>query len=300
MGYSEREEREEEELFIPHFNNSSSGTFQSHGDNIISHQNFRNQHHLHCSKPEPGLIVLAYDEHGYGNYFIEMKGGLAKVQQLIQDKYSYNIILGCSNGLTLVDRQIEVGGCRDMWVINPATKQYLYRVQCVILTLDGSNPKWRVIEAPAISNCRFGKAPISINGYMYWSSRYQSDLVISMDLIEEKFSEIHTNPTPCSIGNLVEIEGHLSNIVIQSNHGLLDIWILEDVHAHGRQWVKQQTIICHSLEEQCHRTQIVSLRNEEITISDYSNKMLFVFDVKLKKLKMMTKIKIDQWYHRIL
>ncbi|KAJ4966180.1 hypothetical protein NE237_018029 [Protea cynaroides] len=216
----------------------------------------------------------------------------------MQDKYYCNKILGCSNGLTLVDRK-TYGGWRDIWVLNHVTKQCLQlphhhssspycgfafgygRVQCLILTLDGSNPTWRVIEATACSNCIFDKAPISINGYMYWCFYYPTDLVISMDLIEEKFSEIRL---PCSIGNSVEIEGHLSNIVIRPEYGLLDIWILKDVHAHGRQWVKQHTIFCHSLDGRCHPTQIVSLRNEEITIFDYSNKML---------LRMMNKIKIS-------
>ncbi|KAJ4967138.1 hypothetical protein NE237_018987 [Protea cynaroides] len=332
------EEEEEEGLFIPYFNEdiisnillkfpAESLEFKfryvcKSWNSIISDKNFRNQH-LHCSKPEPGLIIQAYDEYGYGTYFMS---GTTRMQQLIKHNYSSKI-LGCSNGLVLVEW--ETNGCRDLRVLNPITKQYLQlphpqasssslsrghyqfgfafvssigkfkviclviclgRVQCGILTLDCSNPKWRVIEGPAaISNSMCHKPPISINGYMYWYLYYPTDAVISMDLIEEKFSEIHL---PCSIGNLVEIKGHLSNIVIQPNHGLLDIWILKDVH--GGQWVKQHSIICHSLEEGClYTSETVSLRNEEIAIFDYCNKMLYVFDVKLKKLKLMTKIKIS-------
>ncbi|KAJ4966903.1 hypothetical protein NE237_018752 [Protea cynaroides] len=324
----EEEEEEEEELFIPHLNQDiisnillkfpiESLEFKfryvcKSWNSIISDKKFRNQH-LHYSKPEPGLIIQTYDEYGYGTYFMS---GTTKVQQLIKQNYSSKI-LGCSNGLALVEWQTN--GCRDLQVLNPITKQYLQlphhqlsgahyqfgfafvssiskfkviclgKAQCGILTLDCLNPKWRMIEGPAaISNSIGQKPPILINGYMYWYLYYPTDVVSSMDLIEEKFSEIRL---PCSIGNLVEIEGHLSNIVIQPNHGLLVIWLLKDVH--GGQWVKQHTIICHSLEEGCLYTETVSLRNEEIAIFDYCNKMLYVFDVKLEKLKMMNKIKIS-------
>ncbi|KAJ4966398.1 hypothetical protein NE237_018247 [Protea cynaroides] len=300
-------------------------------DSIISNKNFRNQH-LHYSKSEPGLIIQVHDEYGYGTYFIDMKERITKVQQLIKHNY-FSKSLGFSNGLALVEWETDgcrdlrvLNPITKLYLQLPhhqACSSSLSRahygfgfafvssiskfkviclvvcldhkcqgygkVQCAVLTLDSSNPKWRVIEGPpAMTNCICQNPPISVNGYMYWHLYYPTNLVISMDLIEEKFSEVGL---PCSIGNLVEIEGHLSNIVIQPNHGLLEIWILKDVH--GGQWVKQHSIICHSLEELCHPTQIVSLRNEEITIFDYGNKMLYVFDVKLKKLKMMTEIKIS-------
>ncbi|KAJ4951958.1 hypothetical protein NE237_028790 [Protea cynaroides] len=197
-------------------------------DNIISHKYFRNQH-FRCSKPEPGLIMEAYDlpHHQHcssclSRVHYEFAYGFAFVSSISKFRVTYLE--------TYRDHKSQEYG----------------RVQCVILTLDCSNPEWRVIEnTPAVLKCSCHR-PISINGYMFWCLCYPSSL---------------------------------------------DIWILKDVH--GGQWVKQHSIICHFLEGRHHLcVKMVSLRNEEITIFDYVNKMLYVFDVKFEKLKMMTKVNI--------
>ncbi|KAJ4950778.1 hypothetical protein NE237_027610 [Protea cynaroides] len=178
--------------------------------------------------------------------------------------------------------------------LDPKSKDH-WRAECLILTLDCLNPKWRVIQdPPRLLNCVY-RRPITTNGYMYWSLRHPDNLVLSVDLIEEKFSEVRLpSRLPHSIGSLVEIEGHLCNIVRQRK-GIVDIWILNKDVDGGGQWVKQHSInVCHSLRGTTwFYPRILSFRKEEITMLDYGHRMLYVFDVKLNKLKKQTRINIE-------
>ncbi|KAJ4953163.1 hypothetical protein NE237_029995 [Protea cynaroides] len=257
--------------------------------------------------------MQVYDNYGrYGIYFIYMEEGefITKVKLMIKDKF-------------FIERNTD--DCKGIRVVNPVTKQYLKlphhqpcsssylsgyhpcssnfskvhhgfafvssigkfkvkviyaehdsqdygNVECVILTSDCSNPKWRVIEGPPRVLNSVSDGPIQLMvtciGVLY--------IKMMLELGRD------------------EIEGHLSNSVIQPN-GVVDIWILKDI-IHGGQWVKQYSIICPFLLENPYRCiKVLSLRSEEITVFDYGfdrygDKMLYVFDVKLNKLKMMNKI----------